>query len=74
MLCDVTLGDESGLDCLRRTQSIRPELAQRFVFVTGAAGAASLQADQKLRVLAKPFTAADLERVLADVIAAPQAL
>ena len=74
VLCDLTLGDESGLDCLRRTQSIRPDLAQRFVFVTGAAGAASLQADQKLRVLAKPFTAADLERVLADVIAAPQAL
>ena len=69
VLCDVTLGDESGVDCFRQTQAIKPELARRFVFVTGDAGAKGLQADLRgVHVLAKPFTAADLDRVLAEVV------
>jgi two-component system NtrC family sensor kinase len=69
VLCDVTLGDESGVDCFRQTQAIKPDLARRFVFVTGDAGAMGLQADLRgVHVLAKPFTAADLDRVLAEVV------
>jgi len=69
VLCDVTLGDESGVDCFRQTQALKPDLAQRFVFVTGDAGAMGLQPDlRNVQVLAKPFTAADLDRVLAEVV------
>jgi CheY-like chemotaxis protein len=74
VLCDMTLGSESGLDCLARIERLRPELVQRFVFVTGAAGAATIQAERKVRVLAKPFTAGDLDRLLAEVLTGPSLL
>ena len=68
VLCDVTLGDGSGIECFRQVRTLRPELARRFVFVTGDAGSIWEQADlASVPVLAKPFTAADLNRVLADV-------
>ena len=72
VLCDVTLGDESGLPRRAREPSVQSWRSGSFR--PGAAGAASLHADQKLRVLAKPFTAADLQRVLAEVVASPQTL
>jgi len=74
VLCDMTLGSESGIDCLKRIERLRPELVQRFVFVTGAAGAATIQAERKVRVLAKPFTAGDLDRLLAEILARPSLL
>jgi two-component system NtrC family sensor kinase len=74
VLCDVTLGDESGVNCYRQAQAFRPEIAKRFVFVTGDAGAMSLTDLRDVPVLAKPFTAADLDRVLGEVIPDPSSL
>ena len=68
VLCDVALGDGSGIDCFRRTRTLRPELSRRFVFVTGDAGAVWDDAELVgVPVLAKPFTAADLDRMLGHV-------
>jgi hypothetical protein len=70
----MTLGSESGIDCLKRIERLQPDLLPRFVFVTGAAGAAAIQAERNVRVLAKPFTAGDLDRVLAEVLGGPSLL
>jgi two-component system NtrC family sensor kinase len=67
VLCDVALGDTSGIDCFRGACRIRPELARRFVFVTGDAGAVWSHNDvADVPVLSKPFTVSDLDRVLGD--------
>jgi len=69
VLCDVRLGDGNGADCLRHLRSTQPDIDRRFVFMTGDVGALDDAAAElgRLPVLAKPFTAADLDRVLADV-------
>jgi PAS domain S-box-containing protein len=68
VLCDVALGDTSGIDCFRAACRIRPELTRRFVFVTGDAGTVWSHADAaEVPVLAKPFTVGDLDRALGDV-------
>jgi len=66
VLCDVRLGDGNGGDCLRLLRSSQPDVARRFVFITGdAAGVAEMGGGaEDLPVLAKPFTKADLDRVL----------
>jgi CheY-like chemotaxis protein len=69
VLCDVRLGDGHGGECLRVLRAAQPNLGRRFVFITGDAGSlegfAADAAD--LPILAKPFTGADLDRVLGEV-------
>ena len=69
VLCDVRLGDGNGGECLRHLRATQPGLGRRFVFVTGDIGALEDAARQfgEMPVLTKPFTATDLDRVLADV-------
>jgi CheY-like chemotaxis protein len=75
VLCDIALGDGSGVDYYRQVRTNRPELARRFVFVTGNAGSVSRDADLAgVPLLTKPFTAADLDRVLEGTIAHPSPL
>ena len=66
MLCDVRLGDGNGGDCLRHLREAQPGLDRRFVFVTGDIAALADDAGEfgDLPVLTKPFTAADLDRLL----------
>ena len=65
VLCDVALGESSGIDCYREIIRIRPELGRRFIFVTGDAGAVWSHADlADVPILSKPFTSADLDRAL----------
>ena len=68
VLCDVRLGDGSGIECLRDLRTKQVDLDRRFVFVTGdvTAGSGDHDADG-IPVLTKPFTAADLDRVLAEI-------
>ena len=69
VLCDVRLPDASGTDCLQYLRQAHPGIERRFVFMTGdftaldAAGADVAV----LPVLSKPFTAADLDRVVGAV-------
>jgi CheY-like chemotaxis protein len=70
VLCDVRLGDGNGGDCLRYLLATQPDLVRRFVFITGDIGGLADAAGDfaDLPVLTKPFTASDLDRVLADVV------
>jgi DNA-binding NtrC family response regulator len=70
VLCDVRLGEESGVDCYRQVSARHPELARAFIFVTGDAGAVWTERDLvDVPVLSKPFTATDLDRALAELTA-----
>jgi ActR/RegA family two-component response regulator len=68
-LCDVRLHDGCGTDVFHCLRAAQPDLGWRFVFVTG--DLAALEATDgefaRMPVLAKPFSAADLDRVLAEV-------
>ena len=69
VLCDVRLPDANGADCLRHLRETQPGIDRRFVFMTGDISALN-DADAQvgnLPVLAKPFTAADFDRVLGGV-------
>ena len=66
VLCDVRLPGMSGMDLYRALSARHPELEQAIVFITG--DRAMLDIDDAFRhvpVLAKPFSAADLQTVLA---------
>jgi PAS domain S-box-containing protein len=69
VLCDVRLGDGNGADCLRDLRRAQPDIDRRFVFVTGDIAALADHERElgDLRVLAKPFTAGDLDRVLGEL-------
>ena len=69
VLCDVRLRDGNGGDFLRHLLAAQPELERRAVFVTGDIGALAGEDNEfgHIPVLVKPFTAIDLDRVLADV-------
>jgi two-component system NtrC family sensor kinase len=69
VLCDVRLRDGNGAECLRYLRETQPGIDRRFVFMTGDIGALGDSATDlgNLPVLAKPFTASDLDRVLGAV-------
>jgi two-component system NtrC family sensor kinase len=69
VLCDVRLEDGSGADCLRHLSARQPAIGRRFIFVTGDSTVLADLGDEcsGLPVLPKPFTVADLERVLGDI-------
>jgi CheY-like chemotaxis protein len=58
----------NGVDVYRELARIHPKLGRTFVFITGDRSA--LEIEEALRnvpILEKPFTAADLQEVLARV-------
>jgi PAS domain S-box-containing protein len=63
VLCDVNMPGTGGLHVLEHFASQEPSIARRFVFITGDA---TLLESHAL-VLPKPFTATDLDGVLARV-------
>jgi PAS domain S-box-containing protein len=69
VLCDVRLSDGNGAEVLRCLRERQPELGRRFVFVTGDIGALSAHEREfaDMPVLTKPFTASDLDQLLARV-------
>ncbi len=69
VLCDVRLNDGNGADVLRALREKQPALGRRFVFVTGDITALGAQEREfgELPVLAKPFTASDLDQLLASI-------
>ena len=71
VLCDLRMPDLSGAEVYRRTQARDRAQAQRFVFITGAAGAAG-EADflrQAGRpVLEKPFAMTELWRTVGAIV------
>ena len=69
VLCDLRLGDGNGVEFLRRLRPVHVDIDRRFVLVTGdiAALAEHEREFGPLAVLPKPFTASDLDRVLAGL-------
>ncbi|MDB4995101.1 MAG: Sensory box histidine kinase/response regulator, partial [Myxococcaceae bacterium] len=71
VICDVMMPDVSGKELYERVQARWPDLANRFLFMTGGATTAGLQEflrTTSLPCLAKPFTTDELERALRRVV------
>jgi two-component system cell cycle sensor histidine kinase/response regulator CckA len=69
VLCDLMMPDISGMDVYERVVELRPELALRFVFVTGGAFTERARAFVErvsLPVVEKPFVLTDLSRLLRE--------
>lgn len=71
VLCDMTLGDGTGVDVYEHASRVCPDLARRFVFMTG--GAFTPRAIEFLETtpqprLEKPFPIAALERAIAETL------
>ena len=68
VLCDVSLPGMSGSHLYRELTIRNPKIAGSFVFITGDRSKVHVDEDVKgLPVLEKPFTAADLNSVLAQI-------
>ncbi len=76
ILCDLSLPDVSGIDVFEEAKRLKPELAARFVFLTGGAFQARtrafLQSVENAR-LDKPFDLEALERLISDRVAGLEA-
>ncbi len=68
VLCDVHMPGVAGKELYRALVDRHPELAGAFVFITGDRTAIELDETlSEVPILAKPFTGADLEAVLASL-------
>jgi two-component system NtrC family sensor kinase len=73
ILSDLRMPELDGLGLYRELEQRRPDLARRFVFITGTSEHADYQAfieDVTVPVLTKPFNMADLQRVAREMLAA----
>ena len=72
VLCDLVMPDESGMALYDRVAKTRPEIADRFIFMTGGAflpDAASFLSRAGRPYLEKPFDLAALRRIVDRVAA-----
>lgn len=70
VICDVRMPSMSGVELHRRLEEEHPANRRSFVFITGdAKSVEALPAAPHVAVLPKPFTAGDLDAVLARVYA-----
>jgi CheY-like chemotaxis protein len=70
VICDVRMPDGGGLALHRRVRAAHPEIRRGFIFITGDL-AAMEPPDPELAdavILPKPFTAADLDALLAQMV------
>jgi signal transduction histidine kinase len=71
IICDVNMPDVNGLEIYRHVTSVRPFLAERFVFLTGSDcdELTALRREVPTRILVKPVRRKDLMAVI-DAISA----
>ncbi len=70
VICDLMMPGMSGMDVFETIRAERPELAERFVFMTGGAfteRARDFLAQHELRRVEKPFALEDIERIVGEV-------
>jgi PAS domain S-box-containing protein len=70
VLCDVVMPDLTGRDVFAHAREKNPELAKRFLFVTGATSLSDESGSTLLGapVLHKPFSVEELEQALARLV------
>jgi CheY-like chemotaxis protein len=70
IICDVRMPDGGGVALYHRVTSAHPALARGFVFITGDVAAMETPSLELAHValLAKPFTAADLDTLLGQIL------
>ena len=70
VICDVRMPGIGGLELYRQLVAKDSELGRRFVFITGDTGSLGSSSidTADASVLAKPFTAADLDAVLSRIV------
>jgi two-component system NtrC family sensor kinase len=74
VLSDLRMPELDGLGLYRELERSRPDLARRFVFVTGTSEHTDYQGlitDIAAPVLTKPFDMAELQRVARETLAVP---
>jgi signal transduction histidine kinase/ActR/RegA family two-component response regulator len=71
ILCDLQMPEMSGMDLYAKVKSLYPELADRFVFVTGGAFSAEARRflEQAVTCLSKPFRIEELLGIIEQKIA-----
>ena len=72
VLCDLMMPEMTGMDLYESIAATRPEMAPRFVFMTGGAFTQRARAfldSVANRVLAKPFGAKDLRSLVEEQVA-----
>jgi CheY-like chemotaxis protein len=72
LLCDLKMPGQNGLTVLRLLRETHPNLAKRFLLMTGnLADPDKAELDLAgMPILAKPFTSGRLSEMLAEVLAA----
>lgn len=73
VLCDLMMPDLNGMDLYEQVRDESPELARRFVFMTGGAftdRARQFLAEHTIDRLEKPFALEDVERLVAAAVEA----
>ncbi len=76
VLCDILMPDLTGIELFERTSAERPDLADRFVFMTGGAFTADTRHFLERRAphrLEKPFDSRELRAAVAAVLTADAA-
>jgi two-component system NtrC family sensor kinase len=76
VIADIRMPEMSGTDLYLRLREVRPELARRFVFVTGHPGETALAEEisrWNVPIIAKPFTLARLAEVCGPFLEAASA-
>lgn len=74
ILSDLRMPELDGLGLYRELEQSRPDLARRFVFITGTSEHTDYQgliADITAPVLTKPFDMSELQRVARETLAVP---
>ena len=69
VLCDLMMPEVSGMDLYERIRQLRPELAPRFVFMTGGAftdRARDFLKEHRMRRIEKPFSLERVEELLVE--------
>jgi CheY-like chemotaxis protein len=67
VICDVVMPEMSGVDLFREISAAHPQLAERFVFITGSVGYANVRgfaSELAIPVLEKPFSIASIRELI----------